>query len=278
MLNLPSPPTDNLYKFISIFGLVISVLAFVYVETKSLENTQEIYQLNSEKRQLLVEKSKLERKKYALKGRLSDFDKKANFKSASVVNDTVIIWTKIIQGSKELVDESKSISQLIEDLRIAELDYFKKETEIHDKQSIIDLRTSEYEKVFEWIDILLPFGIILTIVGFLLWYHKSQKYQDRILKEQFIQSDRNEHCQSCGIPLNRDLVFASKTEDEKKKIKYCGHCFKGGQFTEPDFTIDKMKSSLEKRCKELGFSKLQVYVWKNDLENLDRWRKKFYWD
>ena len=148
MLNLPSPPTDNLYKFISIFGLVVSVIAFIYVETKSLENTQEIYQLNSEKRQLIVEKSKLERKKYSLKDRLSDYDKKSNSKTPSILNDTVIVWTKVVAGPKELVDESKSITQLIEDLRIAELDYLKKETEIEDKQSIIDLKTSENEKVF----------------------------------------------------------------------------------------------------------------------------------
>ncbi len=278
MLNLPSPPTDNLYKFISIFGLVVSVVAFIYVETKSFENTQEIYQLNSEKRQLLIEKSKLERKKYALKQRLSDFDKKANSKSPSVMNDTVIVWTKVISGPKDLVDESTSISQLIEELRIAELDYLKKETEIEDKQSVIDLKTSKNEKIFEWIDILLPFGVFLTVIGFLLWYNKSQKYQDIILKEQFIQANRNEHCQSCGIPLNRDLVYASKTESEKKTSKYCSHCFKDGQFTEPDLTINKMKIAIEKRCKELGFSKLQTYVWKNDLENLDRWRKKFHWD
>ena len=176
MLNLPSPPTDNLYKFISIFGLVVSVLAFVYVETKSLENTQEIYQLNSEQRQVIIEKAKVDRKRHTIKERIDEFHKKSNSKSPSYVNDTVIVWTKVIAGPKDLVDESKSISGLIEDLRISELEYAKKETEISDKQKLIDLKTSENEKVFEWIDILLPFGVFLTLIGFVLWYNKSQKY------------------------------------------------------------------------------------------------------
>jgi len=277
MLNLPTPPTDNLYKFISIFGLVISVLAFIYVETKSLENLQEIYQLNTEKKQLVIEKGKLKRQTESIKDRLSDFDKKANSKSPSVINDSVIIWTKVIDGPKDLIDESKSITQLIEDLRIAELDYLQKETEIEDKQSIIDIKTTQNEKVFDWIDIILPFGVLLTIVGFKLWYNKSQKYQDIILKEQFLKAKRNEHCQSCGIPLNRDLIFSEKSEDEKRNTKYCSHCFKDGQFIDPEMTITKMKNEIDKRCKELGLSRFQAYLWKADLENLDRWQKRFYW-
>lgn len=37
----------------------------------------------------------------------------------------------------------------------------------------------------DWIYILLPLGIVLTLAGFILWYRKSQYYQDKILKSQY---------------------------------------------------------------------------------------------
>ena len=67
-------------------------------------------------------------------------------------------------------------------------------------------------------------------------------------------------------------------DDEKKRMKYCNHCFKDGQYTEKELTLEKMKIKIDKRSKELGLNKFQAYVLKSNLENLDRWRKKFYWE
>lgn len=125
MLNIPTPPTDNLYKFISIFGLVLAVLGFFYVETKSLELNQEIYNLEREKSVFSIEKSKIERKRNYLKDKIDDFNRLADIKSKPIVNDSIISWTRIISGSKNLITESNNISTLIEELREVELEFEK---------------------------------------------------------------------------------------------------------------------------------------------------------
>lgn len=276
MLNLPTPPTDNLYKFISIFGLVLAVLGIFYVETKSLELNQEIYNLEREKSVFSIEKSKIERKRNYLKDKIDDFNRLADIKSKPIVNDSIISWTRIISGSKNLITESNNISTLIEELREVELEFEKKQVEIDSKESIIELKTNQDEKIFDVIDILIPIGIILSFFGFVLWYDKSQKYQDVILKEQFIQAQRQKNCQSCGIDLNSDDTFI-KISDEEKKISYCSHCYLNEIFTEPDLTYDEMIIKVKNRLKELGANKIQIFFYLERLKNLDRWRKKFTW-
>jgi len=42
------------------------------------------------------------------------------------------------------------------------------------------------------------------------------------------------HCQSCGMPLNRDKQGGGTNADGSKSTMYCSHCFLNGQFTLPD--------------------------------------------
>lgn len=148
MLNLPTPPTDNLYKFISIFGLVLAILGIFYTETKSLELNQEIYNLEREKNVFNLEKSKIERKRNYLKNKIDDFNSRADIKSKPIVNDSVISWTRIISGSKELISESNNISTLIEELREVEIDIEKKQIEINSKESIHRVKNKSRRKSF----------------------------------------------------------------------------------------------------------------------------------
>jgi hypothetical protein len=277
MLNLPTPPTDNLYKFISIFGLVLAILGVFYTETKSLELSQEIYSLEREKNVFNIEKSKIERKRNYLKDKIDDFNSRADIKSKPIVNDSVISWTRIISGSKELMSESNNISTLIEELREVEIEIEKKQVEINSKESIIELKINQDEKIFEIIDVLIPIGVILSFFGFVLWYDKSQKFQDEILKEQFLQVQKDKNCQSCGIILSSDVKYTNTTEEEKKRIKYCSNCYSNEQFIEPNLTYYEMRDKIKSRLQELGANKVQIFFYLTRIKSLDRWRKKFTW-
>jgi|SRR5690554_1559375 len=277
MINLPNPPTDNLYKFISIFGLVVCILSVYFVEIKSSELTNEIIAINGEYEKLELERQKLESKRTELKKRIEIYHENNGIDEKPVFNDSLIVWTKIIAGTKSSVQESSEITELLSSLTEVRVEFDKKEIELENKNEILDLKISQEEKVMEWIDIFLPIGILLTFIGFLLWYSKSQFYQDKVLKKQFDSSKKKSYCQSCGIPLSRDKAYNSLTIDEQEKTIYCSHCYQNNEFVQPELTIEQMKKQISIRCKELGLSKLHTYFFTKDLDQLERWRKKFEW-
>lgn len=124
---------------------------------------------------------------------------------------------------------------------------------------------------------MIPFGVILSFFGFILWYEKSQKFQDEILKEQFLQVQRHKNCQSCGINLNSDVKYTNTSEEEKKRINYCSNCYSNEQFTEPDLSYNEMQDKIKSRLQELGANKIQIYFYLTKIKSLDRWRTKFTW-
>jgi hypothetical protein len=46
-------------------------------------------------------------------------------------------------------------------------------------------------------------------------------------------------CQSCGMPIERSEWFGTYA-DGRKSVEYCQFCFQGGEWTEPDATMEDM--------------------------------------
>lgn len=46
-------------------------------------------------------------------------------------------------------------------------------------------------------------------------------------------------CQSCGMPLSQQEFFGTEA-DSSKNQKYCIYCYKDGQFTQPDASLEQM--------------------------------------
>ncbi|MCW4034709.1 MAG: zinc ribbon domain-containing protein [Candidatus Bathyarchaeota archaeon] len=46
-------------------------------------------------------------------------------------------------------------------------------------------------------------------------------------------------CQSCGMPLTQHEMHGTDADGSKNQ-KYCLYCFKDGQFTQPDATLEQM--------------------------------------
>ena len=47
-MNVPLPPTDNLYKFLSIFGLIVALLSFIFPQILIFEIKTQILKLDGE--------------------------------------------------------------------------------------------------------------------------------------------------------------------------------------------------------------------------------------
>lgn len=135
-MNIPNIPTDNLYKFLAISGLIIFIFFTYFAESTKEKYLNEFYILDKDNKILTLEKSVVP----------DDFDKLFEIKKDSVelVNRYTYLsknWDKFIYTRFEL--------------------YF-------------------------WLSFL---GASISICGFIMWYLKTQKYQNQIIRNEAYKSD-----------------------------------------------------------------------------------------
>jgi len=275
-MNIPNLPTDNLYKFIALTGVLLLFISIFYPEYQRIRIREEITLYNGEIKKLNIESDKSKRKLKDIKEQVEKLDTISKIKSNSIVNDSVITRTRVLQGPKELVDLSLQIDKLVEEYLSIERDLSIQRVEVNTKLNLINDKEADLEDINELVNYLGGFSIVLSFLGFILWYEKTQKYQDRVLKEQSNQYLHDAICQSCGMKLS-DEPDSFRLVEKELNIKYCKTCFKDGQFTEPELTLNQMKQKIENRCTELGYGKLKTSVYSSNIENLDRWKLKFNW-
>lgn len=51
-------------------------------------------------------------------------------------------------------------------------------------------------------------------------------------------------CQSCAMPLEKDEDCGINADGSLNK-EYCFHCFQGGEFTDPDLTLEEMLNKID---------------------------------
>ena len=71
------------------------------------------------------------------------------------------------------------------------------------------------------------------------------------------------------------MIFNGGTNsDGTKNLMYCGYCFSDGNFTQPDFTADKMKVFCKGKMKEMGFPGFLASIFTSGIPKLERWKEK----
>ena len=86
--------------------------------------------------------------------------------------------------------------------------------------------------------------------------------------------DDKARCQSCGMPLSADFGNYGTEESGSPVSEYCMFCFKDGEFTNPNQTVDEMiASSIENMTGDLGMPLDQATQLANDvIPSLKRWQ------
>jgi hypothetical protein len=74
------------------------------------------------------------------------------------------------------------------------------------------------------------------------------------------------------MPLSRDENGGGNEINGNKSIKYCSHCYKDGQFTLPNITVDEMKDRVKSKLSEVGIPKLLHGVFTRNIQKLERWK------
>jgi len=189
-MKFPEIPTDNLYKFMAISGIVILVASFfpffhryrLRLQTINLAGEKLILEMQRE--QLKDELKRI--KEYDVDPILQHYDKLQE-EIASIIDKkgpNAKIPTGLWKQSKgleirheEVSVEMKDVLHRLREINVANIQILTKELEI---KYILGIMRKELEFVL----FASLSGIILAALGFSLWYKKLQAPQDLIIKQK----------------------------------------------------------------------------------------------
>ncbi|MFA6137796.1 MAG: hypothetical protein WC667_06895 [Sulfurimonas sp.] len=153
-MNLSTIPSDNLYKFMSIFGLVLIVscmTAYMLVHDSWTEQT------------------------YKLELKIKEMDVKTKHQS-----DSIELFD---------IDSCKANPKDCHD-NFEKIEKTQREQEIDNSQLIVlnkylNERLKEITSYSYALFFLTLFGFLISTVGFILWYYKLQIYQDALIIKEY---------------------------------------------------------------------------------------------
>ncbi|GAA4970330.1 hypothetical protein [Algibacter aquimarinus] len=163
-MNISTIPTDNLYKFIAIFGLAIFISSFFLVKDTDLEKRDKA---GSE---------------YVIAKDLMDFNLK-RYNESKEVYDYLGDKLQSFKISKEtdldvFLDHRKDFDESCDLMNLRYQEYYDSYRDLLMKQ----FNNKFYEDLIKFnksrSSNLIILGSILIVIGFLLWYYKHQRYID----------------------------------------------------------------------------------------------------
>ena len=80
------------------------------------------------------------------------------------------------------------------------------------------------------------------------------------------------NCQSCGMPLKKDLKGGGTEKDGSKSKIYCSYCYKNGEFTNTEMTVDEIKVLVKEKLKEMKFPGFIAGMFTKGIPKLERWK------
>ena len=80
------------------------------------------------------------------------------------------------------------------------------------------------------------------------------------------------NCQSCGMPLKKDEKGGGTNADGSKSTVYCSRCYQDGTFTNPDITMEEMKTLVKSKLKEFGIPTFLAGIFTRHIPKLERWK------
>lgn len=80
------------------------------------------------------------------------------------------------------------------------------------------------------------------------------------------------NCQSCGMPMNKDPGGGGTEADGTNSTKYCSHCYRHGNFTQPNITVDDMQRLVKGKLKEMKIPGFVSWFFTHGIPKLERWQ------
>ena len=84
-------------------------------------------------------------------------------------------------------------------------------------------------------------------------------------------SETNKMCQSCGMPLTKDVKGGGSNADGTLNTLYCSYCYQNGDFTYKG-TVQEFQEFCRQKMIEGGHSKFKSWLFTRGMKRLDRWK------
>ncbi len=162
MIPAITPPTDNLYKLIALFGLGILILAVMNYGTQQSD--------------VIKSKIEIEELEKEIFGIVHHYDTiSVDFEKNEQAN--IVKYDKISDLNKQIEEVEKMI------MKDKKLPHHVK-TDIATKIDIIEIKTATIQKQERTDLLLVIISLVLMSAGFILWYKKEQRWNDLELKQK----------------------------------------------------------------------------------------------
>lgn len=150
-MNMLQPPTDSLYKFMAVSGLLILCFSVVWPELRIYELEQQTIQVMGEVNMLKIE-------------------------------------TDNLKEDVAIHDKDKSVTEaLIEKRRLLEI----KLEQFRTKADLGKLATTNTRRMSHILYMGAALGLILSFLGFILWYRRVQMWQDIAIRKEALPKGNN---------------------------------------------------------------------------------------
>ena len=202
-ITYPNLPTDTLYKFLSVFGLIILVVSFIIPSITLHDNFVEKYKLTLSYKDIERNRDDIEKKIVTINKQLhsQDFIKTNTIVRRQKANGVFIDDSSGNKNFNSTIEKKETLIDLINK---------KSDSLMITKKQLENLYATE-KNIITYCNNGILLGFVLSILGFILWYVNNQVYQDLALK---IQSGYK------ILPLKENKTKkekGEKTEDEKSK-------------------------------------------------------------
>lgn len=197
-MNFPSLPTDNLYKFITLAGVLLIVFSLWLLRDNSIRMDEGVSQYNAVMGQVDVTQTKLEDRLLELNVTLTSLENAV--KQAQTPEDARANGEAITRFKADY----QNIWSLKSDVLKAQVDAKNKDEEL---ARLLD-RIGDDLSWSKWGYIL---GCIMVLGGSQAWYMRHQRYQDGLLRAQLLalQSEARSLSSNMPSPLEGDQTPAA---------------------------------------------------------------------
>lgn len=88
-----------------------------------------------------------------------------------------------------------------------------------------------------------------------------------------MNTKKYKQCQSCGMPLKRDVNGGGTEKDGSKSHMYCSSCYKDGEFITEAKTAKEMQEFVDRILRdEMKANRIFCWLAVSQIPKLGRWR------
>jgi hypothetical protein len=191
-LEILKPPTDTLYKFLAVLGLVFFIASLVAPTYLAKQVNEQEIDLLKDLDVLLIEAKEWQE---ALKetARLGSKNREAHKELDETIHNFII--GKVHEADvKRALDLTSAIDTeydtKIDAVRKTLVEWQKQYANIDYKKRIVENSDYAARRLVNISTFGLVAGLLMSITGFSLWYRRAQRYEDLVLKKKTEEPSR----------------------------------------------------------------------------------------